>query len=274
MGNRIGVIAGSGIFPQILIQGLKEQGRDVYVICVTSKVNSSLKSLVTATKELSTLNLAELLDFLKENNLKEIYLAGRVDPLRLLTSHNLDSLAKMFWPAKPQTTGLAALEAFTAFLKKEGISVLDPTPFLQPFFCPPGLLTRAQPSKEALADLELAFEVARKIADLEIGQAVAVKKGVVIALEALEGTDKMIERAGNLAGEGMVVAKVGRSRPSRLEIPAIGPETIRQLARAKAACLGLEAGQVAFFGQEEALALAEQANLAILAKPRKSNFEG
>ncbi|MCX7975370.1 MAG: UDP-2,3-diacylglucosamine diphosphatase LpxI [Candidatus Aminicenantes bacterium] len=274
MGNRIGVIAGSGFFPLVLIRKLKDQGKEIFLVAIDDEAERRVSPLTTYKMDLSSINLNELVDFLKKNSVEEVYLAGKVDPLWLLKTQRFDNLAKKLWPKTVRVTGQAVIEVFIDFLKEQGIKVLDPSPFLKPFFCESGSLTSNLPSEEALADLELAFEVAITMADLEIGQVVAVKKGVVVAIEALEGTDLMIERAGKLAGEGMVVAKVGRTRQSMIiDVPAIGPETIRRLIEMRAACLGIEAQKVAFFGQEEALPLAEKAGLAILAKSRKSYLE-
>jgi DUF1009 family protein len=270
VGNRIGIIAGSGLFPFLLARSLKAQGKEIYVISVEKKVESRLLSLSSQFLQIWPGEMARFLQFVKENEIDKVFLAGKVDPLWLLRNQSFDSLAWKLWPEKGPATASVVIEILINFLKEQGIEVLDPSPFLEPFFCQPGYLTRHQPSPEALRDLDLAFDLALKMADLEIGQVVAVKKGVIVSVEALEGTDKMIRRAGKLAGEGMVVAKVGRTRQSLVvDVPAVGLATVRSLLEAKASCLGIEAGKVAFFEQEKALALAEEAGLAIVARRRE-----
>ncbi len=269
MGNRVALIAGSGSFPFFLARTLKKEEREVFVISIESEMDPGLVSVASSVQKIWPVEISKLFKFFEENKIKEVYLAGKVDPLWLLKMPSLDPLAKNLWPEKRQVTPKEIIEILITYLRQRGIEVLDPAPFLQPFFCQPGFLTKNQPKDEVLSDLDLAFEVATKMADLEIGQVVAVKKGVVIAVEALEGTDKMIKRAGELAGEGFAVAKVGRSRQSMLvDVPAVGLTTIRSLLKAKASLLGLEAGKVAFFDQEKALPLAEKAGLAILARSR------
>ena len=270
MGNRIGIIAGSGLFPILLARSLKEKGEEVYVISVEKEVEPRLLSLSSQGLQILPGEIARLLHFIKENKINKVFLAGKVDPRWLLRNQSFDSLALKLWPEKGPATASVIIEILINFLKEQGIEVLDPSSFLEPFFCQPGYLTRHQPSPEALKDLDLAFDLAVKMADLEIGQVVAVKKGVIVSVEALEGTDKMIKRAGELAGDGMVVAKVGRTRQSPVvDVPAVGLATVRSLLEARAACLGIEAGKVAFFEQEEALALAEEAGLAIVARRRE-----
>lgn len=270
MGNRVGLIAGSGSFPLLLARNLKKEGREVFVISVEPETNPGFFSVTSEVRKILPGEIIKVLEFLQENKLEEVFLAGKVDPGWLLKTRSLDSLAKDLWPEKAQITAREIIEILIEYLRQQGIEVLDPSPFLRPFFCQSGFLTKNQPSAEVLTDLELAFDLATKMADLEIGQVVAVKKGIVIAVEALEGTDKMIKRAGELAGEDFVVAKVGRTEQSVLvDVPAVGLTTVRSLLEAKAICLGLEAEKVAFFDQEEALPLAEKAGLAILARSRR-----
>lgn len=270
MGNRVGLIAGAGSFPFLLARSLKKEEREVFLISVEPETDPGLFSVVSKIKKILPGEIMKILEFLQENKIEEVFLAGKVDPLWLLKTHPLDSLAKNLWPDKEMITAKKIIEIFINYLGQQGIKVLDPGPFLRPFFCQAGCLTKNQPSTEVLSDLELAFDLAIKMADLEIGQVVAVKKGIVIAVEALEGTDKMIKRAGELSGGDFVVAKVGRTEQSMfVDVPAVGLTTIRSLLEAKAICLGLEAEKVAFFDQEEAVPLAEKAGLAILAKPRR-----
>lgn len=269
MGNRVGLIAGAGSFPFYLASSLKKEKREVFVISVEPETDPGLLSAASVVKKILPGEIIKLIEFLEENKIKKVFLAGKVEPIWLLKISNLDSLGKNLWPEKRHVTPKDIIEIFIDYLRQKGIEVLDPAPFLQPFFCQPGLLTKNQPSAEVLSDLELAFDLATKMADLEIGQVVAIKKGIVIAVEAVEGTDKMIKRAGELAGGGFVVAKVGRSQQSMfVDVPAVGLTTVRSLLEAKAACLGLEAQKVAFFDLEKALPLAEKAGLAILSRLR------
>lgn len=274
MGGRIGIIAGTGKFPVLVARELKKQAKELFVLAVEPEADPELAALASVFRYLPPWSLAVILDFIKANKLEEVLLAGKVNPAWLLKSEEFDSLTRGLLGKFSRVTGAAVIQGFIDFLRSRGVRVSDPAPFFERYFCQPGFLTPEVPSQEALSDVKLAFDLACRLADLEIGQVAAVKRGVVVAVEGLEGTDKMIARAGELAGEGIAVAKVGRSlQLMAVDVPAVGLETVRSLAAAKAACLCIEAGKVAFFDQEEALAIARQAGLAILARPRDATEE-
>jgi len=275
VGNRVGIIAGTGLFPYLVAKELKNQGKELFVLAVEAEVNPDLASLAERYETVSAGEVARIIHFFQANKIKQALLTGKVSPEWLLKVEKLDSLARELLSHLPARDASSVIESFIRLLRRQGIEVLDPTPFFQPFLCSPGFLTPNVPTAETLADVELAFSLAGKLADLEIGQVVAVKKRVVVAVEALEGTDKMIERAAAMAGPGFSVVKVGRSQQkTAVDLPAIGPETVRRLVAGKASCLGLEAGRVAFFGREEALKIAAEAGLAVLVRERNKGEEG
>ena len=142
-----------------------------------------------------------------------------------------------------------------------------PSPFLATVFCDAGLLTEAKPKEGLKADMEFGWTAARKIADLDIGQTVVVKDKAVVAVEGMEGTDEAIKRGGLLAGEGTTVVKVSRTHQDpRVDLPAVGLNTIKSMLEARSAALCVEANRVAFFQRQDALALANANNIVILAK--------
>lgn len=270
MGGRIGIIAGTGKFPLLVARQLKKGAKEIFVLAVEPGADPRLARLAAVYRHIPAGSGAAILDFLAANKLEEVILAGKVSPAWLMKPEEFDSLSRKFLAKLFRLTPSAVIEGFIDILRSQGIKVIDPTPFFEGYFCRPGLLTPRAPSRRVLSDVKLAFNLACRLADLEIGQVAAVKEGVVVAVEGLEGTDQMIARAGELAGEGISVAKVGRSNQKMaVDVPAVGLETVRSLAAAKAACLGIEAGKVAFFDQEEALALAREAGLAILASERE-----
>jgi len=269
VGNRRGIIAGTGLSPYLVAKELKNQGKELFVLAVETGVNPDLVSLAERYETISPGEVARIIHFFQANKIKQALLVGKVSPEWLLKVEKLDFLARELLANLPARDASSVIENFIHLLRRHGIEVTDPAPFFQPFLCPPGFLTPQVPPAETLADVELAFGLAEILADLEIGQVVAVKKRVVVAVEALEGTDKMIERAAAIAGPGFSVAKVGRSRQKMaVDLPAVGPETVRRLVAGKASCLGLEAGRVAFFGREEALQIAAEAGLAVLVRER------
>lgn len=267
MGERVGLIAGSGIFPCLAAKELEQKGKRLFIIAVEPEAAERLRPLAEVLEVISPGAVGEMLHFLQENQVSEVLLAGKINPVRILKSGEFDELARELLGRLPVRNASTIIEGFINFLQAQGIEVMDPSPFLQPYFCEEGFLTRQQASPDALADVEIGFNLARPMADLEVGQTVVVKGKIVVAVEAMEGTDDTIRRAGELAGEGVSVVKVGRSQQKMMvDVPAVGLQTIHVLLKVRAACLCLEAGRVAFFDRSEALPLAEEGGLAILAR--------
>jgi UDP-2,3-diacylglucosamine hydrolase len=158
------------------------------------------------------------------------------------------------------------IASLIGYLEAQGIRVEDPTPFLGFLFCPPGVLTRTPANARISEEVAYGFRIARLLADADIGQTVIVKGRMTIAVEGIEGTDRAIIRGGELAGPGTVVIKVCRSNQDpRIDLPAVGLETVRSLVAARATALAIEAGRVLFVGREEAVALAESRGISLLA---------
>jgi DUF1009 family protein len=153
------------------------------------------------------------------------------------------------------------------YLAGQGIETVDPLQFLAKAFCAEGVLTDEQPTAWILSDIQYGWPVARKLADADIGQSVLVKHHAVVAVEGIEGTDAAVERAGRLAGAGCVLIKVGRTRQDpRIDLPAVGLETIKSLAKAKAGALCFEADRMPFFHRRQSTALADRNHICIIAK--------
>ena len=158
------------------------------------------------------------------------------------------------------------LEAIVETLGDEGIRVLETLAFLAPVLLPAGLLTRRAPSEQEQRDIALGREVARQIAALRIGQTVVLKKGTVVAVESVEGTDAAIRRGGQLARGGVVVVKVARAdQDLRFDLPTIGPETLAALRDAGATALALDAGRTLALDRERFVSGANALKLAVVA---------
>jgi DUF1009 family protein len=150
-------------------------------------------------------------------------------------------------------------------LEENGFHFLDSTQFLKNQLSLKGVLTRTQPTEEQRSDLEYGWKIAKVLADLEIGQTVVVKKGVIIALEGIEGTDRAILRGGELGGKGTVVVKAARSKQDmRYDVPVVGMETLQSLEKAKASVLGIEAEKTLILDKEAFLKQADRMKLVIV----------
>ncbi|MDD8026493.1 MAG: UDP-2,3-diacylglucosamine diphosphatase LpxI [Acidobacteriota bacterium] len=268
MGERIGLIAGAGESPLLALEEAARLGLECVVAGIRGEAQADLKTRAVAFEWVGLTELDKVVSFFKAHSVRRAVMAGAIDPKAVLQPKETmdDALFQLIAQIRDKTPS-RLIQSLIDYLAAQGIAVVDPSFLLQPYFCPPGLLGSAPPTPAILEDIEFGWERVRRLADEDIGQTLAVKDRAVVAVESMEGTNETIERAGRLAGAGLVVIKVARTRQDpRIDIPAVGLETIRSLIRARAAALCFEAGRMPFFQKDESLALADAANLIILAK--------
>lgn len=268
MGRAIGLIAGGGDIPRVVLEGVRARGESAAVAAVKGAADPDLARLAGSFAWVGVGDVGGLVDFFRRAGVTAVYLAGKVDPRAALETASSDPDAPATAPEAGDRRAGPLLRAFIDHLAGQGFEVGDPGPFLERFLCPAGVLGRIAPGPGVLADIAFGWPLARRVADEEIGQTLVVKNGVVVAVEGLEGTDAAVQRGGELAGPGTVVLKAGRRRQDpRVDLPAVGLETVRGLVRARAAALCIEARVVPFLRREEALALADANRLAVIARP-------
>jgi DUF1009 family protein len=266
---RIGLIAGEGNFPIILAQAARSEGVEIVTFGVHGLANEALRAHSSQMYTLKLSEISKLIEYARANNIHHVIMAGRVPhSLLLLKQIAFDPRILKILGGLSSKRADALLKAAVDELEKEGIQVLDSTMFLKSCMPEPGILTpRVRPTEEILRDVEFAYPLAKEIGRLDIGQTIAVKNQIVVAVEALEGTDKLIKRAYELAGEGCVIVKVSKPRQDmRFDVPVVGLTTIRNLAAARAAALCLTADSSLFFDRRDAIELAEQNRICIMAR--------
>ncbi len=266
--RRIGIVAGEGDFPVLIAQGARAAGVDVVVFSVRGLASEKIVPLAERHFELKLTELSKLIKLARECQVEHLVLAGRVPHQLLLKQISFDPRVLKLLAKLSTKTANSLLEAVIAELEGEGFTVLDSTLFLRQCMPEPGLLTlKCPPTSEIERDIEFAYPLAREIARLDIGQTIAVKNQIVVAVEALEGTDKLILRAGELAGEGVVFVKVSRPRQDmRFDVPVAGRMTVENLIKVKAAAFCLEARRSLLFDRGEVVALAERSGICLLAR--------
>jgi UDP-2,3-diacylglucosamine hydrolase len=268
MGERIGLIAGAGGFPLLALSEAHRQGMSCVVAAVRGEARSEIGAGAEAVRWFDVSELGGLLAYFKEQGVQKVLLAGKIDPRSVWKGRPPDDAARAVLQRAPDRTAGGLIGALIETLTGQGLAVLDPGRWLAPYFCPAGPLTADPVPADVAADIEFGWGRVRRLADEEIGQTLAVKNRAVVAVEGVEGTDEAIKRAGRLAGPGVVVLKAARTRQDlRIDVPAVGAETLRSLIRIGGAALCIEAGGVAFFDRSEALALAEANGVAVLARP-------
>lgn len=265
MGRRIGLIAGSGAFVSGVVSELGRRGTRCVVLGIKGEFSPRLKDASEAFLSVKPGELLRAIAFFKKHGVTRLLLLGKVWPGVVFRRRNFDPETWGRLEKIRERSASGVLEAGIAFLEAQGFKVLSPGPFLAPYFYRPGVLTRSAPPRDALDDIRFGLRIAGQLADLEVGQTLVVKAGVVVAVEGTEGTDRAILRGGRLAGPGFVVVKAGRtSQDLRVDVPAVGLDTVKTLVRAGGAALALEAGKVAFFQKEEAVGLADAHGASIL----------
>lgn len=283
MDSKIAIIAGAGRFPFHVAQEAKRQGLTVVALGVAGWVDQSLSRSVDAFEEVAVGQLGHFIDRLKSHGVQQAIMAGKVTKEVLLDRHTMfDAEALSLLRGVRELSVPSLLGAIGTRLAQEGITLLDSSTFLKDNLCPAGVLTARSPSTSESSDIHVGLQAARALTALDIGQTVVVKGRVVVAVEALEGTDATIRRAralvlrraqdehpeqgrGTLAGQGLVAVKMAAANQDRrFDLPVVGPETIATLTEAGVSCLALEAGATLLLDRQALVANANAAAICII----------
>lgn len=263
----LGLIAGEGNFPVMVAEGARRSGVEVVIFAVNGLASDKLRHLTDKFYTLRLSDFARLFEICRRHGIHHLIMAGRVPHQLLLRQISLDPrILRVLWTLRNKKAN-SLLRAATEEIEREGIKVIDSTLFLKWAMPEPGLLTGRCPlSDEVRRDIEFGYPIAKEVARLDVGQTVAVKNQIVVAVEGIEGTDALIQRAGELAGPGVVIVKVSKPRQDmRFDVPVVGMTTIDNLAEVRAAGLAVTARQTIFLDREDAIARAERAHIAIYA---------
>ncbi|MBM7556977.1 LpxI family protein [Halanaerobacter jeridensis] len=266
MTEKLGLIAGDGELPILFAQGAQQAGLDLTAITVTPDAKTDkLKEIVPGTEKIEVGQLDKIINYLQDEEISEVVLLGKVTKELLFQGIELDQRFKKLLAQLPEKNDDAIMLAIVNELQEEGIEVSDQTKFMQQFFVDEGLLTTVEPSEAVLEDMEYGFQMAKEIGGLDIGQTVVVKDQAVMAVEAIEGTDEAILRGGKL-GQEVVAAKVSKPQQDfRFDIPTVGLQTIENLIEVDAKGLVIEADKTFIVNQEQVIAKANEAGIAIKA---------
>jgi len=267
MGRRLGIIAGSGKFPFYFLQEAQNLGYSCVVAGIKGEAENDLENKADVFEWIDIDGIFKLITFFKNQGVNEAVFAGKVDHRKIYKEGKLGKALLGLLAKGKDRSPTAIIETAIGFLYKKGIEIIEPTKFITSAFCDEGILTRKRPSREEDEDIAFGWDIARKIADLDIGQTVVVKDKAVVAVEGMEGTDEAIKRGGLIAGEGAVVVKVSRTlQDPRIDLPVVGLNTVESLVEAKAGALCFEAQYVPFFQREKAVSLADANRISIVAK--------
>jgi len=277
MPERIGLIAGNGSFPLLVLDAARAQGFDVIVAAIREEASAEIEQHgATAVHWLSLGELSRLIETFQREGVHRAVMAGQVKHKQIFSSIRPDwKLAKLLLSLGTRNTD-SLLGAVAKTLADEGITLENSTSFLEPLLAQAGLLTQRAPTPQEKKDIEYGRTVARQLAQYDIGQAVVVAESACVAVEAMEGTDAAIARAGeimrSLAGDAstlgreLTVVKIAKpNQDLRFDVPVVGVKTIEVMRQAGATCLALDAGKCLLLDGSAIIVAADAAGITIVA---------
>ncbi|HEY3627876.1 MAG TPA: UDP-2,3-diacylglucosamine diphosphatase LpxI [Terracidiphilus sp.] len=281
---KLGLIAGNGRFPFLLLDAARAQGFAVTVAAIREETDPEINHRGAIDDKVSVhwLSLGELsrlIDIFHKEGVSMAVMAGQVKHKQIFSSIRPDwRLAKLLLNLRTRNTDML-LGAVAKVLGDEGIELISSTTFLEPLLAQEGVLTGRAPDEEERQNIEYGLSVARSVAGFDIGQTVVVAAQACVAVEAMEGTDAAIERAGALMrtldedastlARRLTVVKVAKPKQDmRFDVPVIGIRTVEAMIAAGASCLSVEAGRTLLFDREALVDRADEVGIAIVAVPR------
>jgi UDP-2,3-diacylglucosamine hydrolase len=274
---KLGLIAGNGRFPFLVLDAARSMGHDVTVVALKEETFKDLEEAAArppraALHWISIGELGACLRILKNAGVTKAVMAGQVKHTKIFGGVVPDLKMMSVMMRLPFRNTDSLIAAVADVLKDEGVELLDSidsTALLQPMLAGAGLLTDRGPTSEQRKDLEFGYRMADVIAGLDIGQTIAVKHQAVVAVEAMEGTDEVIGRAGHLAGPGVTIVKVAKPKQDmRFDVPVVGLATIQAMRVAGAAVLSIDAAKTLIFDRDAFFASANEAGIAVVGRER------
>lgn len=275
--ERIGLIAGNGSFPLLVLDAARAQGFDVIVAAIKEEASPEIEQHgAAAVHWLSLGELSRLIETFQREGVHRAIMAGQVKHKQIFSSIRPDwKLAKLLLSLGTRNTD-SLLGAVAQTLAEEGITLENSTSFLEPMLAKAGVLTRRAPTPQEKKNIEYGRTVARQLAQYDVGQTVVVAESACVAVEAMEGTDAAIARAGEIMrslagdastlGRGLTVVKIAKpNQDMRFDVPVVGVKTIEVMRQAGATCLALDAGKCLLLDGKAILAAADSAGVTIVA---------
>ncbi len=271
----IGLIAGQGRLPILVARGIRSAGRSVVCVGLAGQYPSELPDLCHRFAPAGVVQLGRWIRLLRRWGVREAVMVGRVRKARMYQPWRLlrqlpDRRALWLWyrVLRHDKRNAALLSGVADELARGGIALIDSTTYIREELAQEGVMTRRHPTAEQTADIDFGWPLMLRINQLNIGQAIAVKEREVIAVEAIEGTDAMIRRAGELCrvGRWLLMKAASANQDMRFDVPTVGPNTIEALHESGAVCLVVQAGKVILADKSELLAMANRYGIAVVGR--------
>ncbi|MFQ5964606.1 MAG: LpxI family protein [Candidatus Scalinduaceae bacterium] len=270
--ERLGLIAGNGRFPILFAQSTKAKGINVIAVAIEDEASPEIEEYVEKLYWVGVAKIGKLIKILKDEQIEKAVMAGG-----LTKSHIHSRLKHLRFMPDMRTINLwykklrskhdhSILEAVADELAIDGIQLVSSIDYVEHLMAEKGCLTKRVPSEREIADVEFGWKIAKDIGRLEIGQCIVVKDKIVLAVEAIEGTNEAIKRGGKLGRGNVVVIKISKKdQDLRFDLPTIGLETIKHLKEAGVSTLAIESEKTLILDKEETIELANKSNISIIA---------
>ncbi len=260
----LGLVAGGGQFPRLVADGAKKQGLPVFAVAFENETSPDISSSVDKVLWIKLGQLGRLIKYFLNNKVTHVVFAGPVNKPRAFDIRPDLRAIKLLLSLKSRNDN-SLLSAVADELSAENFKVVSGIKFVPDIVSPQGFVSKRKPSANELEDILFGWPLIKKIGAMDIGQCIVVRDRAVVAVEAIEGTDSTIVRAGNLVGRNFCVIKTFKpGQDERIDLPALGLETINTMVKSGASCLAYEAGVSLFFDLAEAIKVADKNRIAIV----------
>jgi len=263
----LGLIAGNGKFPILFAKKAKSQNYRIIAAGIKGDTSFLLKPFVDKIEYFKAGELKRMFSFFKEQGIEQAIMAGQVSQRNLFEPGvEFDEEFKELFESIKDRKADTIFSAVANKLKEHGVELIDSTFLLKENMPQKGVLTKRSPNEAEFADIEFGRQIAKLMGEVDVGQTVVVKDKAIVAIEAMEGTDKTIFRGGKIANDGAVVIKMSKpDQDLRFDVPVIGPRTIKTMIKCSAECLAIEAQKTLIIDKEKCLKLADRAGICITA---------
>ncbi|MEM9083578.1 MAG: UDP-2,3-diacylglucosamine diphosphatase LpxI [Planctomycetota bacterium] len=272
----IGLIAASGRLPLLVAEGMRRAGHSVHCLGLSDLYPQELPDMCSRFREVGVLKIGSWTRALREFGVRYAVMVGRVDKAMFMHSwravvRNAPDLPTMrtWFRMRHDRRSHLLLGAIADYMAQEGVLLIDSTAHIPDHLATLGVMTKKQPTMGQRADIDLGWPLLQEVVKLDIGQAIAVREGDVISIEAVEGTDRMIARTGEYCrGKAWTLLKCARAgHDRRSDVPTIGPVTIEKLAEAGGRCLAVGAGEVIIIDRPQTVELADKLGVTLVGMP-------
>ncbi|MBX3300456.1 MAG: UDP-2,3-diacylglucosamine diphosphatase LpxI [Acidobacteria bacterium] len=260
-----GLIAGNGKFPFLVIEGARRAGEHLAVVAIKEETDPAIDQVADDVIWVGLGQLGRMISHFKSRNVSRAMMAGQVKHIQLFSGSLPDlRMVKMLWNLPRRNTD-ALIGGVADEMAKEGIELIDSTYFNRDLLASEGTMTRRKPTGDESDNILYGLQIASELGRLDLGQTVVVRAKACVAIEAMEGTDATIRRAGELARGKLTVVKVAKpGQDMRFDVPVVGTPTIETMVEAGATCLSVTPGKTLMFDRAEMLALADRHKISVV----------